>query len=70
MRDTQKIRAWMAENRWGFSDIARALGMGHVTHVWETVEGKRNSRKVLQWFIDNGCPTGYLGLPEWMKEAA
>ncbi len=66
MRDTKKIREWMTKNRWRFVDIARGIGTKSVTHAWETVEGKRNSRRVLQWFINNGCPKGYLGLPEWM----
>ncbi len=70
MRDTKKIREWMFDNRWRLVDIARDLKIKHVTHIWETIEDKRNSRRVLRWFIDNGCPKGYLGQPDNIKEVA
>ena len=60
MRDTKRIRAWMRENRWRQCDIRRALDYDKATPVWETIAGRRSSRRVLRWFIDNGCPVRYL----------
>lgn len=70
MRDTKNIRRWMAENRWRQCDIQRSLRYAHATPVWETIAGRRDSRRVLQWFVDHGCPVSFLDLPEDMKAAA
>ncbi len=66
-RQTAKIKEWMKENRWRICDIQRAIGHARHTPTWETIQARKDNRRVLRWFMDNGCPVDYLGLPDDMK---
>ncbi|MFC1524696.1 XRE family transcriptional regulator [Thermodesulfobacteriota bacterium] len=68
-RNQEKIRDWMYWQRITVMEIARELDI-NFTRVSNTLASRRNDRKVLQYFIDKGCPAEILGLPEDMREAA
>lgn len=65
--DRKKARIWMLNRDIKQVDIQRDLGLKSHVMVTETLSGARSSRRVLQWFIDNGCPAADLNLPEDMQ---
>lgn len=69
MRDKIEIKKWMLDNRLTVTEIGKNVGKNQ-TVVSNTLAGRRNDRKVLQFFLDKGCPGKYLDLPRDMKEAA
>jgi predicted XRE-type DNA-binding protein len=70
-RDTIAIKIWMLRNDINQTRIAKALNISR-SLVSETINGAKNSRKVLRYLINNGCPTDVLDLPAFMtnQEAA
>lgn len=69
-RNSVEIRVWMRRKKIKLVDVQRALGFTDLKTVWATIEGRENNRRVLSWFIDEGCPAQYLALPDDMREAA
>lgn len=70
-RDRRKqAKAWMVLNDIRNVDIKEALQLNHHTQVIETLSGKRNNRKVLQYLLEKGCPADYLDLPEDLTVSA
>ncbi|BDD85968.1 hypothetical protein [Desulfofustis limnaeus] len=69
-RDRTEARAWMVMNKIKPVDIQQALELKYLTQVSETLLGKRNDRRVLQFLLDSGCPEHYLDLPQKMRRAA
>jgi len=69
-KDRSKARGWLAERSISLVNIQRAIGHRQLTQTSETVNGWRNSRAVLSYLLDLGCPAEYLDLPDDMREAA
>lgn len=68
--DRREARAWMVLNSIRQIDLVVALGFRYCVQVNETLQGKRNNRRVLQYLLDNGCPASHLNLPDDMGRAA
>ena len=66
-KNRRQAMAWLVQQ--GISQVAiqRELKQKQATQVNETLQGRRNDRRVLQRLIDLGCPREYLNLPETMK---
>ena len=71
-RNTTEIRVWMIRKGITYREIRDILGYADSRTVRTTVYGDENNKRVLRWFIENGCPKKYLALPEGMilKDAA
>lgn len=65
----RQAKAWMVLNNIRNVDIKKALAMNNHTIVIETLAGKRNDRRVLQFLLAKGCPVSYLAIPQNMVEA-
>ena len=63
----KQARLWMLTNNIRSVDIQRALSMKNHNLVSETLTGKRNNRRVLQYLVERGCPVEYLALPKGIK---
>jgi len=63
-----KARVWMLNKNIRSVDIQRALEMKSHNLVSETMTGKRNNRRVLQYLVKRGCPVEYLDIPEKMRK--
>lgn len=59
-------QAWMLKNGLRQTDIKVSLGHKSINQVHGTLQGDRNDRRVLQFLLDNGCPSEYLNLPSDM----
>lgn len=71
VRETRKqARAWMVLNNIRNTDIQKALRMNNHVTVANTMAGRKHNRRVLQYLMDNGCPSEYLALPKDMGKAA
>lgn len=68
-RDYWAIKKWLHEKSFTLADIATALGTD-ASIVSATIRGVRNTRQVLKWLSDKGCPAKYLSLPADMKTNA
>lgn len=68
-RNTKEIRIWLFRNDLTMQSVARSVGLPHST-VWETLAGRRNSRRVLGYLLGIGCPRDILSLPDDMQTAA
>lgn len=68
-RDYWAIKKWLHEKGITLSYIAETLGI-NAGIVSSTIRGLRNTRQVLKWLSDKGCPVKYLSLPEDMKTNA
>jgi mannose/fructose/N-acetylgalactosamine-specific phosphotransferase system component IIB len=64
----KKTRVWMLTNDIRNVDIQNALEMKSHTQVANTLAGRENNRRVLQYLIKRGCPVEYLDIPERMKK--
>lgn len=62
MRNSQEIRIWMLREGLKVSQIACDLSITSSV-VSRTIRGKKNSRKVLRYLLDKGCPWQHLNLP-------
>lgn len=65
-RDYWAIKKWLNENNIALKDISTALGIHHGI-VSATIRGTRNTRRVLKWLLDKGCPAAIISLPDDMK---
>jgi hypothetical protein len=63
----KQVRIWMLINDIRSVDIQKALCVKSHTLVANTLAGRRNNRRVLQYLKDKGCPVEYLDLPADMK---
>ncbi|MFZ5775075.1 MAG: XRE family transcriptional regulator [Thermodesulfobacteriota bacterium] len=70
MRNTLEIEIWMKRKKITVAQIQRALEFANHGVVGDTIAGRRNNRRVLQYLFNKGCPARYLGLPADMREAA
>ncbi len=61
------IKIWLLRRKARISDIALRTGVSRAS-VSKTINGTRNSRPVLRWLRDNGCPAEYLALPDDMQK--
>lgn len=68
-RDAHEINIWLRRNFHSVQKIADDLGNNH-SLVSNTIAGRENNRRVLQWLVDKGCPVRYLDLPKDMRRAA
>lgn len=68
-RDGLEIRVWMLRNGITGAQMARDLGCS-MRLVFGTIDGDKNSRKVLRHLVMLGCPKDLLELPDDMNEAA
>ncbi len=57
---TLKIKAWMIKRGWTQYSVADAAGVSQ-TMVSMFVRGDRRSERLTRFFLDNGCPSAYLG---------
>lgn len=64
----RQVRVWMLTNDIRSVDIQKALDMKSHSLVANTLAGRQNNRRVLQYLKDKGCPVQYLDLPADMKE--
>ena len=69
-RNTTEIRVWMIRKGIQHEEIRKELGYADSRTVRTTIYGEENNRRVLQWFLDKGCPEKYLALPDDMRVAA
>jgi transcriptional regulator with XRE-family HTH domain len=65
-RDYWAIKRWLNEKGLTLTAIAACLGI-NVGGVSATIRGTRNTRKVLKWLSNNGCPASILSLPDDLK---
>lgn len=72
MRNTLEIEIWMkrANPKLTVAKIQRVLGFQNHGVVSDTIAGRRQNRRVLQYLLSTGCPARYLDLPKDMREAA
>lgn len=72
MRNTLEIEIWMKRSkpRLTVAKIQRSLGFFNHGVVSDTIAGRRQNRRVLQYLLDAGCPAKHLDLPKDMREAA
>lgn len=54
------IRAWMSANRHTTSAVADMLGVSCVA-VRRFILGTMRSNRIRTWFVDQGCPSEFLG---------
>lgn len=67
IREVRKqARVWMLNNDIRNVDVQKALFMRNHNLVADTLAGKRNNRRVLNYLLENGCPAEFLYLPEYM----
>jgi transcriptional regulator with XRE-family HTH domain len=65
-RQPWRIREFLESKGMNQADVSREVGVSQ--HVMsETIRGIRNSRKVLVYLRDQGCPVKHLDLPEDLK---
>lgn len=62
-RESIQIKAWMVLNGISQADIGRELGIPR-QNVCAFIKGNRESRKVLNYLIEKGCPAKYLAIPD------
>lgn len=67
MRNSTEIRVWMLRNGHTVESIRLALGHANHTPVSLTISGKEDTRSVLRYLVDQGCPAKYLNLPKDME---
>lgn len=65
-RQAWRIREFLQDKDLNMTDVARDLGVS-LSVVSDTVRGIRNSRKVLAYLLNLGCPERILDLPEELK---
>lgn len=65
-RDYWAIKKWLHEKGLTLADIATTLDINPGI-VSATIRGVRNTRQVLKWLIDKGCPAKILSLPDDLK---
>lgn len=65
-RDYWAIKKWLHEKGITLSDIAGHLEI-NAGIVSATIRGTRNTRQVLKWLLDKGCPATIISLPDDMK---
>lgn len=70
MRNTIEIEIWMMRKKMTVGQIRQDLGYRSHACVSLTIAGKRNTRRVLQYLKDAGCPRDLLDLPKDMEDAA
>lgn len=68
-RNSIEIRIWLLRKGITFTQIAKEVGLSDPL-VSLTISGHRNTRRVLQWLIDNGCPAEFLALPHDIQKVA
>lgn len=66
-RDYWAIKKWLHEKGFTLADIAVTLGI-NAGIVSATIRGVRNTRQVLKWLADNGCPAKSLSLPHDLRD--
>lgn len=67
--DRREARAWMIMQGIRPVDIQRDMEYPRTAQVNDTLQGRRNDRRVLQYLLDKGCPAAYLKLPSSMAKA-
>lgn len=70
MRNSAEIRVWMLRKGHTVESIRKELGYTNNSSVSLTISGRRNTRRVLEWLRDQGCPVRHLALPKALREAA
>ena len=70
MRNTIEINVWMMRNGLSVSQIQKELGYKTHTGISNTLAGRRNLRRVLDFLVGKGCPVEYLDLPKEIKGEA
>lgn len=65
-RDGVEVRVWMLRNKVTGAAVARHAECS-LPYVFQTVDGIRNSRRVLGSLLALGCPPELLALPEDMQ---
>lgn len=67
MRRPHKIKAWLADRQMTQTEIARRLGVQR-QQVCDTINSRKNHRRVLIYLYKAGCPVEHLGLPAYLVE--
>jgi hypothetical protein len=70
MRNRIEIEVWMKRNGVKVADIQHAVGFTNHGVVSNTIAGRKDNRKVLQYLLSKGCPARHLALPKGMRKAA
>lgn len=70
MRNSTEIQVWMLRNGHTVESIRKELGYKNHTPVSLTIAGDRNSKLVLDYLLDKGCPAKHLGIQRRMDKAA
>lgn len=68
-RNSIEIRIWLLRKGITYTQIAKEVGLSDPL-VSLTISGHRNTRRVLRWLIENGCPAELLALPSDMQKVA
>ena len=67
-RDYWAIKKWLHEKGITLTEMAKALEIT-AGIVSSTIRGTRNTRRVLSYLLEKGCPAEILSLPEDMTVA-
>ena len=62
-RQAKEIKKWLIDAELTAADIGREAGLS-IDSAVKTINGFRNSSKVLLALVSRGCPVEYLDLPE------
>ena len=62
-RKVRRIQERLDELGLKFKDIQRRLGFNSYTPVHDTIHGRKNNRRVLNYLLDVGVPASVLDLP-------
>ncbi|MEW6427291.1 MAG: hypothetical protein AB1568_04565 [Thermodesulfobacteriota bacterium] len=68
-RNSDEINKWIRMNLLSVTGIAEDLRVHH-SLVSNTIAGRKNNRRVLQYLLDRNCPAKHLDIPEDMRRAA
>ena len=68
-RDYWAIKKWLHEKGITLTEIAEALDI-NAGIVSATIRGTRNTRRVLNYLLEKGCPAKVLSLPGDLTPAA
>lgn len=62
-RKVRRIQEVLDDLELNFKDIQRELQFKSYTAVFDTVHGRKNNRRVLNYLLDLGVPASVLDLP-------
>lgn len=67
-RDAVTIKYRLAKMGLTQAEIAKRLGYPHPARIYDVVNGRVHTRRVLRYLLDLGIPPRLLALPEDMRD--